>query len=62
MLLCECFFLVVVSRGYCLVVMLGFLTGVASLVAEHGLWGVPASAAAVCGLSNWIPGSRVQAQ
>ena len=50
------------SRGYSLDVMLGLLTGVASLVAEHGLWGVPASAAAVCGLSNWIPGSRVQAQ
>ena len=31
--------LVVVSRAYSLVVVLGLLIVVASLVAEHGLWG-----------------------
>ena len=30
-------FLQLVSRGYSLVVVLGFLTAVASLIAEHGL-------------------------
>ena len=36
-----------VSRGYSPVVGLGFLTAVASLVAEHGLWGEQASVLAM---------------
>ena len=34
---CEGFSLVAASRGYCLVVVYGFLMEVSSLVAEHGL-------------------------
>ena len=35
-----CFSLVVATGGYILSVVLRFLIAVASLVAEHGLWGV----------------------
>ena len=54
--------LAVPRGGYSWVAAWELLIVVASLVAEHGLWGVPASAAAACGLSNWLPGSRTQAQ
>ena len=40
------FALVVVSRGYCLVVVCGLLTGVASLVTEHVLQSSRASVTA----------------
>ena len=44
--------LVVVSKGYSLVVVHGLLSAVASLVAEHGLEGTQTSVVAVCVLSN----------
>ena len=37
---CTGFSLVVVSRGYSVVVVLRFLIAVTSLVTEHGLWGM----------------------
>ena len=55
--LCCCmgFSLVVVSGGYSLVLVCGFLIAVASLVAELGLSGTQA-------LVIWLMGSRAQAQ
>ena len=38
--------LVSTSRGYSLVVVCGLLTAMASLVAEHGLWGTGSTAVA----------------
>ena len=43
--------LVAESRDYFLVVVHGLLVGVASLVAEHGLWGMWASVAGAFRLS-----------
>ena len=52
------FSLVVASGGYSLVVVLGLLIVVASLVAEHGLWGSWASAVGAQGLvALWHVGS-----
>ena len=42
--------LVAVSRAHSLAVVHRLLTAVASLVAEHGLWGVQASVVAAGGL------------
>ena len=50
----ACFFLVVGSRGYSAVAVLGLLAAVASVV-EHRLWGTQASVVAA-------PGLRAQAQ
>ena len=46
------FFLAVESRGSSLVVVCGLLIVVASLLAEHGLWGAQASVAVARVLSN----------
>ena len=46
------FSLVVASRGYSVVAVLGLLAPEASLVAEHGLWAAWASVAVACGLSS----------
>ena len=46
------FFLVEASRDCSPVVVCGLLVEVASLVAEHGLWGARASVVAVRGLSS----------
>ena len=46
------FSLVVASRGHSLVVVPGLLIAVASLVAEHRLWGVWASVVVVSGLCS----------
>ena len=54
---CVTFSLVVANEDYCLVVALGLLVAVASLVAEHRLWGMQASVAAALGL--WSTGSIV---
>ena len=42
--------LVAVSRGYSFVVVHGLLIAVASLAAEHGLWGTRASVVGARGL------------
>ena len=47
---CVGFPLVAESRGYSLVAVHKFLTVVASFVVEHGLYGMPVSAAAAPGL------------
>ena len=49
---CEGFSLVVVSGCYALIVVHRLLIAVASLVAEHRLWGTQASVAAAPGLSS----------
>ena len=49
---CVGFFLAVESRGSSLVVVRGLLIAVASLLAEHGLWGAQASVAVARVLSN----------
>ena len=41
-----------VSGGYSLVALLGLLTAVASLVAQHGLWGMWVSVVVARGLSS----------
>ena len=56
------FSLVAASWGYSLVVGSGLLTGVASLVTDHGLSGVQAWAVVVHGLSScssWAPEHRL---
>ena len=54
--------LVAASGGYFLVVW-GLFIVVASLVVEHKIYGVWASVAATCGLSNYgFSGSRAQVQ
>ena len=55
--LCGGFSLVAASRGYSLVALLRLLTAVASLVLEHGLQSVQASAVTTHGL--WSTGSVV---
>ena len=55
LLCCTSFSLVEVSRGCSLVAMLGLLIAVASLGAEHGLWGVQASIVVKHGLSSCSP-------
>lgn len=52
--LCCCVsFSVVAESGSCSLVAVRRLTAVAFLAAEHGLWGMMASAVATCGLSSW---------
>ena len=46
------FSLVVGSKSYSLVKALGLLIAVASLIAEHGLWGAQASVVQASGLSS----------
>ena len=50
---CVDFSLVAVSRGSSAVVVHGFLIALASLLVEHGLWDVQASAVGALGLSSW---------
>ena len=52
LLLLPSFSLVIESGGYSLVVGWGLLVAVASLVAEHGFWGTPASGVVDCGLRS----------
>ena len=52
LLCCTGFSLVVKSRGYSLVMVLSFPIVVASLIAEHGLWGSWASVVAEHGLNS----------
>ena len=49
---CAGFSLVASSRGYSVVMVCRFLIAVASLVAEHRLWGTQASAVAAQGLNS----------
>ena len=53
LLLC-CLFLVVASRGYSLVAVCGLLIAVASLVAQHGLWGMWISVVVARGLNSCV--------
>ena len=52
---CVGFFLVAESRGYPLVGVSGFLVAVASLVVEHGFWGLWASVVEVHGFRSRGP-------
>ena len=57
------FSLVVVSKGYSVVVVHGLLIAVVSLVVEHGLWEARALLVAAHRLSSLqLLGSRAQAQ
>ena len=60
---CVGFSLVVVSKGYSVVVVHGLLIAVVSLVVEHGLWEARALLVAAHRLSSLqLLGSRAQAQ